>query len=587
MGRLCIRWTKVILVSAAIIIYTNNLVGQTVNVPLSHWIYDVLERWETQGYISNTYNHTKPFSRIEVADYLEEVFEKYTESPGRFSSLDVQYLRYCAAEFSEELERFEAELPDHSGVNRFEFLKNLKPLSSVAPNFLYPNNRNMFAQHYKDFHIYADPLAQIAQDDYLSHTDSIKTVNRLSNGFVFRGGLGELGFYFMLTDNHVSRDPDFERAEVIEEWGWPFLQFGDDYAADWDENAAYLTFKHKYFTVLYGRDYNQWGVGRRGNLMLSTNAPIYDQIKLVVQYWRFKITHITAAIEYVPAQARRSIKTAEPVDVYWAGNRFEFYLGKGIQVGFAESIVYGNRGLQMGYLNPLAFFKSIEHYYGDRDNGALSFDAAWRVLPGLKIYGEWFIDDIITTKLGSEWFGNKFGYQAGLFLVDPFRLPGVDFLIEYSRVKPYVYSHSVEDYNKYKHYDTILGHYIGSNSDDWFARLRFYPHRRLRFQLDFENYRHGKNEIANDTLNVGGDPDLPQRGGIDAIDAPFLAGERIHRTIVGGELQYELLRHFFLGFKYHQIQSDQIEWAPIYSLQVKFNFGYRDESLRLFEPAKY
>jgi len=578
---------RVVIVIVFFILPSSRIFGQTVNVPLTHWVYDVLERWETHGFIENTYDHTKPFSRDEVAEYLSEVFRKYAESKAQFSSIDEQFLRNCASEFSEELQKLGAPLPEYSRANRFYLFRETKPLSSIWPKFLYSNNRNMLSINHDEFHLYADPLAQISSEDYLSATDTISTLHRISNGFLFRGSLGTtIGFYFMLTDNHISRDPDFHRTEVIEESGWPYLQFGNDKAADFDENVAYLTFKHKYFYLLYGRDYNQWGVGHRGNLMLSTNAPIYDQIKLVVQYWRFKITHITAAIQYVPSQARNSIKSVNPIDVYWAGNRFEFYMGKGIQIGFAESIIYGNRSLQMGYLNPLAFFKSIEHYYGDRDNGAISFDAAWRILPGLKIYGEWFIDDIITTQLGSEWFGNKFGYQAGIFIVDPLNIPGVDILLEYSRVKPYVYSHSVYDYNKYKHYDTILGHYIGPNSDDWFARLRFYPHRRLRLQLDFENYRHGKNDVAND-INVGGDPDYPFRFGTDEDDASFLAGERIYRTVAGGEIQYELLRNFFLNFRVHQIESDVVKSETLYSFRLKFNFGYRNESIGYYEPAKY
>jgi hypothetical protein len=587
MGRSFIKLIRVLVVIVFFILPSSHILGQTVNVPLTHWVYDVLERWETQGFIDNTYDHTKPFSRNEVAEYLNQVFQKYAGNPSQFSSIDEQFLRSCASEFSEELLKLDAPLLDYSKTNRFHLFRETKPLSSVWPRFLYSNNRNMLSINHKDFHVYADPSAQISSEDYLSATDTISTLHRISNGFLFRGSLGSsIGFYFMLTDNHVSRDPSFQPTEVIEESGWPYLQFGDDKAADFDENVAYVTFKHKYFNLLYGRDYNQWGVGHRGNLMLSTNAPIYDQIKLVVQYWRFKITHITAAIQYVQPQARNSIKSVDPIDVYWAGNRFEFYLGKGIQVGFAESIIYGNRSLQMGYLNPLAFFKSIEHYYGDRDNGAISFDASWRILPGLKIYGEWFIDDILTTKLGSEWFGNKFGYQTGIFIVDPLNIPGVDILLEYSRVKPHVYSHSVDDYNKYKHYDTVLGHYIGPNSDDWLGRLRFYPHRRLRLQLDFENYRHGKNDLAND-VNVGGDPDYPFRFEIDAKDAPFLAGERIYRTVAGGGIQYEVLRNFFLNLRLHQIESDRLKSETLYSFQIKFNFGYRNESIHYYEPAKY
>ena len=322
MDRLFIRLIKTIIIIIFPALYSINGVGQTVNVPLAHPVYDILERWETQGYIENTYSHTKPFSRDEIAGYLNEVFEKYTTNPEKFSSVDEQYLRYFASEFSEELHKQDTTLPDYSKENRFYLFKEKKPISSIWPKFLYSNNRNLLSKNYKDFFIYVDPLGQVSNDDFLSDSDSFKTIHRISNGFLFRGSLGSnIGFYFMLTDNHIWQDPDFHRTEVIEESGFPYLQFGNDKAADFDENVAYLTFKHKYLYILYGRDYNQWGVGHKGNLMLSTNAPIYDQIKLVVRYWRFKITHITAAIQYVPPAARQSIKSAYPINVYWIGPR--------------------------------------------------------------------------------------------------------------------------------------------------------------------------------------------------------------------------------------------------------------------------
>jgi hypothetical protein len=546
-----------------------------------------LERWETQGYIANVYDHTKPYSRIEVAGYLSEIFESYQKNTGKFSKYDRQYLKYCASEFSEELEIMNIPLPDYSENNHFRKISQTKPLSYLWPKFLYANNRDLLSFHHKEFFISADIILQTYRHEFLSKTDTISSINRRSNGFLFRGSLGKLvGFYFSLTDNKASKDPSFKKTEVIEESGWPFLQFREDLSAEFDENVVYLTLKYKYFYLLFGRDYNQWGAGHNGNLMLSTNAPIYDQIKLVIQYWRFKLTHITAWMQYIDPQSRGSIKSLDHIPAYWSGNRLEFYFGKGVQLGLAESVVYGNRSLQIGYLNPLAFFKSVEHYYGDRDNGTLSIDLAWRIFPGLKIYGEWFLDELKTNKLGTNWFGNKFGYQAGAFLVDPLKIHGTDVLVEYTKIRPYVYSHSLHDYNKYKHYDTIHGHYIGPNSDDWYVRIRYYPYRRLLIQGDFEKYRHGRNLIEQD-INVGGDSDLPFRYGQDSEEAPFLAGERISRTVIGGEVRYEILRQIYFNLKYHQIKSDVLNWNSLISFQISWNFGYRVEPIRTFQPATY
>jgi hypothetical protein len=347
--------------------------------------------------------------------------------------------------------------------------------------------------------------------------------------------------------------------------------------------VAYLSFNYKYFYVSYGREYNEWGVGHTGNMLLSSNATLYDQIKLIVRYWRFKFTHLTAFMQYISPEARISIKNQPHIDQYWSGNRLELDLGKGIQVGLSEAVMYGDRSLQLGYLNPISFFKSVEHYYGDRDNGVLGIDAEWRIFNGMKIFGEWFIDDITTTKLGTKWYGNKFGWQLGAFIVNPLRFKNIDLLVEYTRLKPYLYTHNYQDYNKYKHYDTILGHYIGPNSDDIFLRLRKRFSEFFIISLEYQKYRHGSNL---EDRNVGGDPDRPKGDG-DSPDVVFLDGLKRQQETYGVSLQYEILRDLFLIFHYRRMNFQPFQAQDLLSFRISFNFGYRNEELRHIFPSTY
>jgi hypothetical protein len=159
----------------------------------------------------------------------------------------------------------------------------------------------------------------------------------------------------------------------------------------------------------------------------------------------------------------------------------------------------------------------------------------------------------------------------------------MDFLYEYSRIKPYVYSQSYRDYNKYKHYDTILGHYIGPNSDLSYFRVRKRFSRFLQLGASYQYYRHGANPADR---NVGGDPDLPHRSE-DAIDATFLDGIRFSQKSYGIMMQYEFVRNLFLEFHYNQMKFNQQDWESLFSFRISLNFGFRNEQLRQIFPIDY
>ncbi len=560
--------------------------AQTVSVPLSHWAYDVIECWEVRGLIESTLNGTQPFTRLEMATYIQQVLQTYLNTPERFSRVDLEQLRYLTVEFKEELKILTKTNPTINSKTRISSILEKRPFSFLGNHF-YRNGRNLLELHHDDFNLFADPVLSYDSREMIDEEKGKYQQTRLSNGFLFRGNLGRyMGFYFNLTDNHV-RDERWKDQridfQVLEESGWPFLLKGRIGSWDFDENVAYLSLNYKYFYLLYGREYNQWGVGHLSNLLLSTNAQLYDQLKLVVRYWRFKFTHLTAFIQYISANARKNIKSQPHIDVYWAGNRLELDLGKGLQMGFSEAIVYGNRSLQPGYLNPMSFFKSLEHYYGDRDNGLLSLDFELRLKPGFKIFGEWLIDDISTGKIGSDFYGNKFAWQGGFLWVNPLRIPDVDLLVEYVRIKPYVYSQSFQDYNKYKHYDTILGHFIGPNSDDFYLRLRKRFSKFFTVSGEIEKYRHGSNLSDR---NVGGDPDLPHRTG-DAWDAPFLDGILNRQLSMGVSLQYEFIRNLFGEFHFRRIRYYNQDWKTLLSFRLSFNFGYRAEKFRNIFPLNH
>ncbi|HQU74066.1 MAG TPA: capsule assembly Wzi family protein [Calditrichia bacterium] len=569
---------KYLPVALLTILLFSPLQSQTTTVPLSHWVYDLLERWETKGLVDGVYDHAKPYTRSELGEYLSQALEKLAAEPERFSKLDLAWLARGKDEFAEELAM------KAGAINRFDDLAGLLHLNKLR-QWIYVNNRDMIDFQREDFSLIGNPIAQLTNYQQIESDGTVADYQIFSNGMRFRGHLGPyIGYQIAARDNSLSTDGAFERQEVIEESGLPWLQRAQDGSSvDFDETASYISAEAGPFFILWGRDYNTWGSGRRSQLLLSENSPIYDQLKIAARYGRFKLSYMIGFMEYISEEGRKSIKSTESRDSYWAGTRLDAQLGKGVQLGLAQVIKFGDRSLEAGYLNPLAFFKSLEHFYGDRDNGLISADLAWRIRNGIKWYGEILIDDLTTSKIGTDWFGNKFGFTTGLSLVDPLNLAGVELLGEYSRVKPYVYTNTANDVNKYKHYDTVIGHFIGPNSDDIYTRLRYQPSPRIRLEASWERIRHGSNEVdGNGELirNVGGDPDVAFGNGDKALrDAAFLEGVRFERKIMGLSAAYEALSGLYLNAALERVSGTNIaDSENLIRIGITLNLGQRHET---------
>jgi hypothetical protein len=208
---------------------------------------------------------------------------------------------------------------------------------------------------------------------------------------------------------------------------------------------------------------------------------------------------------------------------------------------------------------------------GDRDNATMALDVELKWIRNTKIYGELFIDDISTAKLGTGFYGNKYAYQLGFLLVDVATIGNLDLRFEYARIRPFTYSHK-ENELSYVHYSTNLGYRYEPNSDNFFVQLLYHPLRRLFLNINFEKHRHGNNP---DETNVGGSINKPHRPG-DPFEISFLAGELTTFQSIAFGCTYEFIRDGFIVLNYTSISSDRNSINKIqrnqFDVQLRFNY---------------
>jgi len=178
--------------------------------------------------------------------------------------------------------------------------------------------------------------------------------------------------------------------------------------------------------------------------------------------------------------------------------------------------------------------------------------SAWRPLRNCKLYSELLIDDITTSKLGTDFYGNKWGWIAGIFFVAPFTRHILDLRLEYARLRPYPYTHYRTSHN-YTHYNSPLGYWTGPNSDNIDIRVHFSATRYLSFLLRSGRFRHGENVAE---TNVGGNISEGYRTSLDNPNAAFLDGHI--NTIYPWRMTtaYELFSSCYITLSYGNCYPD-------------------------------
>ncbi|MCR4438661.1 MAG: capsule assembly Wzi family protein [bacterium] len=534
------RVTLALAAFSAIVCFAWPAPAQTVYVPLQHWAYEFLERMETKGMLPGLLGNSRPFTRMEVAHALAALGKQ--RSTHRLTSVEAEALDFLQREFAEELGRLGSEVP--AAPTRLNKLVHSRWLDPLLADVLYANGRNFLTISSPPFQLFWDPI--FVRRRLFARADSLARQERVfedTNGFTVWGTVGRyLGFSVDVRDSRQWGTRTYPAAGTnytLE--GLGFVRSAGT-SADHDETRASLVFTWSFLTVQYGKDSNRWGPGRRGQLGLSDHPTSYDLLKIQLAGTHLKLTSMMAWLQHYSPTFFHGGHQEKGL----AAHRLEFSLGKGVDIAVYETVVFAGRRLEPAYLNPVMFFRSAEHYLGDRDNATMGADLELKVIPKTRLYGELFIDDLSTGKLGTGFYGNKTAFLVGAQLVDPCGLSDVDLRVEYARVRPFTYSHA-RDVTSYVHYATCLGHWIGPNADDLYAEASYRPTFWWELRVWGELHRHGANPADQ---NVGGDLRVPHEYPRDPEYVPFLAGVRGQTTATGVAASYQLVRNAFVSVGY-------------------------------------
>jgi len=502
----------------------------SVNIPLTHWAYDFLDRLEAKRLVSGIRNGTKPLTRHQVAQTLIQCRTSGAYQP--LSPVDQQRFNQLEEELFYELSRLQA-------GNQPRKRAHLYQLRSHDSAFFF------------------DPTLRyrwIRQGD----ANIVRWNQRhRSNGGIAYGYISKYAaFYANIRDNRRwGADEEDLIASQSPERGVPLYDLGtaDTTTFDYYEPESYLSLSLPWTDVMLGIDSNIWGPGYTGSLGLSSNTPSYPQIKVWgIFFGRATFTWLHASLDSGVIDSLRTYVEQEPYErtvyrpKYLAAHRLEVTLKDGLDVGLYESMIYGeaNAALALMYWFPLTFLVGTEGLTRNTGNKQLGLDVDVNLVPDLKLYGALHIDDLSLERMFDDDSVNLVGFQLGALYVDPAGLRDLDLRLEYTRINPWVYDHQFRACNFYS-YDSVLGYWLEMNGDDLLAEARYRPHAAVNLSAYFERRRKGEGELG-DYHHYAPPAE------------PFLFGQVEKRHIWGLKCAFEPFRDFWIKAAYRYTDASNV-----------------------------
>ncbi len=520
-----------------------NAFSQAETVPATHPVYTFLKRMEVKNVIERYHDALVPLSRREVADFLIAVSKGENDLTAAERSILTQFLSEFQFDLRRTTEGFlsvvDSDEPTFGAALLQEFSNREKFLYVLADS-----NATMFVNGLLTFdarRIGGDALGS-------THTEFVQFGGRIRGTI-----LGKLGYSLLGTNAQfwgsrqlLYRDP------VIGQ----YYTLGVTDAQNFDNSEGYARYDAGLVSIQLGRERILWGTGYDQRMIVSDNVRSFEFLRAEVQYKALKYTffhgsllgqrrHVTFTL---PPDT--SVTYSEPVvaDKYFAAHRLEFSFPRLFDVGFQEMAIYSNRSIDLAYLNPFIVLESAQRSREERDNVLWAFDMQTHFITGLELSGTIVFDDLHFPEFFKPRWYNRYAYQLGMMLTDPLFVPNMSVMVEYTRVKPFVYAHDRSRENTYTSLNSLLGPRIGPNADSWFVRLDYYPAWNWTMSACVFLVRHGRNVYdASGRLvrNVGGDVFQPHRPD-DPLEAPFLDGILVRSRQIQLLATYEIVNQIWL-----------------------------------------
>lgn len=341
-----------------------------------------------------------------------------------------------------------------------------------------------------------------------------------------------------------------------------------------------------YISLNLGYDYLKLGDGYRGLVLSDFAAPVaYANIRTKV--WKLQYDNIFMKLNPDTNIPGNPLTNVQPNYKFATAHQLSVNLTKWLNVGAYEMVVFSREnGFEMGYLNPIIFYRAIERGLGSPDKVTIGINAKAIAAKGLRFYGQFLLNEFTAKEFfaGNGYIHNKWGAQLGLNYYDAFNISNLDLQLEGNVIRPYTFQHIDRGAGyvaaNFTNNNLPLGHPLAAGFREAIFIATYRPAKNITLEGKAMFYQHG---VDTGGLNLGNDPskdyskNYPADHGIKMVNGPKLT-----RLLGSLRASYQIAPNLFFdlggvygNFNYAALPASNSSHYHIYS-GIRLNLAHRD-----------
>ena len=260
---------------------------------------------------------------------------------------------------------------------------------------------------------------------------------------------------------------EIHSEEGAPSWDGEFVErqeAGDDSRLDYVSYARYrgsFSVDLSWGRLAWRRDAPHWGPAYFHALVFNREAVPFDHFLYEGELGPLRVVSMVGDLTIDGWGRWRKNRDARTVYAH----RYELALHPAFTLGASEQLVLYEDQALWAAIPVVPLFMAKGQLNEDDNNGNLAFDAQWRVFPGLRLYGEFLIDDMSEpTSLFNDFWKNRWAATAGAHAAWNAGPVPLGAIAEWTRIEPWVGTHYKANTAQALNHGAPLGDPLGPNA---------------------------------------------------------------------------------------------------------------------------